>query len=63
MEITTKTIEHELTWFAPSPVDLPLRHVTLPDTVEAVMRGVERAVNGEGIEIDPDDFPIDDDED
>lgn len=63
MEVTTRTIEQELTWSGIPQFDLPLRHVTLPDTIEAVMRGVERAVNGEGIEIDPDDLPIDDDED
>ena len=62
MTTLTKSTEQEVTWSKEIRADLILRDATLTDTIGAVMRGVERIVKGEGVEVDPDDLPTDDDE-
>jgi hypothetical protein len=60
METTVKSTEHEITWS--QSTDFPIRHVTLPEVMESVARGIEQAAKGEGVEIDPKDLPTDDDD-
>lgn len=63
MSTVTFSTEQEVTWTEQPEVELRLQHVTLPDTIEAVMRGIEQAARGEEVEIDPDQLPVDDDDD
>jgi hypothetical protein len=42
--------------------DVPMKHVNLTDTLQSVMRGIAQAARGEGVEIDPDTLPTDDDD-
>jgi hypothetical protein len=60
METTVKSTEHEITWS--QSTDFPISHVTLPEVMESVARGIEQAAKGEGVEIDPKDLPTDDDD-
>ena len=58
---TVATTELPLEW---SPeTNVPVNHSNLTQTLEAaVMLGIEQAERNEGVEIDPRDFPADDDE-
>ena len=59
MEIM-KSTEHEVTWSATTSV--PIEHVELPNVIESVVRGIEQAARGEGVEIDTKNLPTDDDD-
>ena len=61
--VSGTTEQQTVTWSDSPPMELQLRHLTLPDTIAAVMRGVEQASRGEEVEIDPDAILIDDDDD
>ena len=62
MTTVSASTEQKVTWSEKTDQPSRLMHMTLPDVIESVMRGVEQAAKGEGVEIDPDDLPTDDDD-
>ena len=58
--MTTLSTEQAVTWSEEVRADLILQDATLSATIEAVLEATERLERGEGIEIDPDNLPTDD---